>query len=112
MKDARGKNRDGGERFAVGFGANIGSQRQLADVELDAPHHPAKRLNENRDIFIFDFKMLWLDVPVAKRFGVTQRPKYRFQFAHSHRELLVVTVTMIMVVMIMIVGMGVIMIMM
>jgi hypothetical protein len=50
MKSAHQEDRQRGERDAVLARGEVRGERHLADVELQAAHHPAEALHEHRNL--------------------------------------------------------------
>src|SRR6266850_3453392 len=86
MKDARRKNRYRCKTLPVCLGAEVRGERQFANIELRTPDHPAERLDQDRNIFVFDFKTLRPDRAVLERLGVSKRSENRFQLARGHKK--------------------------
>jgi hypothetical protein len=68
----------------VFLGADIGGNRHLADIEFEAAHHAAERLDDHRDVFEFEIDALWLDRAVFQGTRMSQGLNGGFQLAFGH----------------------------
>ncbi len=73
MERPHDEHRDRRHRLAVRFGADVGRDRHLADVELVAPHHAAERRDDRIDLFECEHARLRLDGAVLQRLVVALR---------------------------------------
>src|SRR5262249_48272898 len=78
------KDRHRGHGFAMGFGADVGSDRHLADVEFVAPHHAAERGDEGIDLFELEREGARLDRAVLERPVVALAAGDGFELEFGH----------------------------
>ena len=89
MKDARRKNWYRSKTLPVCPGAEVRGERQFANIELRTPDHAAERLDQNGNIFVFDFETFRLDCTVLERLGVSKWTENRFQSVRGHKKAII-----------------------
>ena len=86
METAHQEDRQRGERDAVLARGEIGGQRHLADVELQRAHHPAKALDQHRDLLELQREARRSDGAVLQRLvgalGSGQRRQHTIRLRH------------------------------
>jgi hypothetical protein len=66
VEGAHQEHRQRREPLAMGAGAHIGRDRQLADVELEPPHHAPERIDQDRDLNEIEGKVFRLHSAVLE----------------------------------------------
>src|SRR5262245_47760666 len=86
MKRAHGKHRNRSKRLAVCPRADVSRDRQLRDVELEASHHPAERLDDHWYLFEREVARARPNTAVPERLRVSTRHERCVQPRSFHRQ--------------------------
>ena len=78
-----------GERLAVRAGAQVRRDRHLRDVELEAAHHAAERLDDLRHLFELEIERARRDGAVLQRFRVAARDECGLEPRAIHGDLMI-----------------------
>ena len=64
--------------------AQVGRHRELADIEVETPYHPAEGCDDGRDLFEIEVESVRLHRAVLERLGVSARRQRGLQsFGHT-----------------------------